>query len=88
MTIFIRLLPSNPALRRQDNDLWSGDDKREHEAQNPIPASQICPQELLRGIGVRALGHVGEVEPGDRYRVDERGQVPVGVGDTASFKKN
>ena len=76
MTIFIHLLPSNPALRRQDNDLWSGDNKREHEAQNPIPASQICPQELLRGIGVRAFGHVGEVEPGDWYRVDERGQNP------------
>merc|ERR1712107_618633 len=27
-------------------------------------------------MGVRAFGHVSEVEPGDWYRVDERGQDP------------
>ena len=70
-------------MRRQYNDLWSDDESREQEAQDPIPESKIFPQLPLRRtiilaimIAIGALGSVGEVEPDDRQRVDERGQVP------------
>ena len=84
-------------MRRQYNDLWSNDESSEHEAQGPMPESIVCGQLLhtetilipsTGNCGLGHFGHVGEVEPGDRKRVDERGQVPVGVGNTASFKKN
>ena len=50
-----------------------------------MPESIICGQLfhtetlLIPSTGKGGLGHfghVGEVEPGDRHRVDERGQVP------------
>ena len=70
-------------MRRQYNYLWSEDESREQESQDPIPESKISPQLPLRGtiviaimIAIGALGSVGEVEPDDRQRVDERGQVP------------
>ena len=70
-------------MRRQYNDLWSEDESREQESQDPIPESQIFPQLPLRRtiilaimIAIGALGSVGEVEPDDRQRVDERGQDP------------
>ena len=70
-------------MRRQYNDLWSEDESREQEAQDPIQESIIFPQLPLRGtiilaimIAIGALGSVGEVEPDDRQRVGERGQDP------------
>ena len=70
-------------MRRQYNDLWSEDESREQESQDPIPESQIFPQLPLRGtiilaimIAIGALGSVGEVEPDDRQRVGERRQDP------------
>ena len=70
-------------MRRQYNDLWSEDESREQEAQDPIPESKIFPQLPLRRtiilaimIAIGALGSVGEVEPYDRQRVGERGQDP------------
>ena len=70
-------------MRRQYNDLWSEDESREQEAQDPIQESIIFPQLPLRRtiilaimIAIGALGSVGEVEPDDRQRVGERGQDP------------
>ena len=56
-----------------------------HEAQGPMPESIVCGQLLhtetplipsTGNCGLGHFGHVAEVEPGDRKRVDERGQVP------------
>ena len=70
-------------MRRQYNDLWSEDESREQEAQDPIPESIIFPQLPLRGtiviaimIAIGALGSVGEIEPDDRQTVGECGQDP------------
>ena len=80
---FSSYLPASPPLRRQYNDLWSEDESREQEAQDPIPECIIFPQLPLRGtivfaimIAIGALGSVGEVEPDDRQRVGERRQDP------------
>ena len=63
--IFCSYSPASPRLRRQYNDLWSEDESREQEAQDPIPESKIFPQLPLRRtiilaimIAIGALGSV------------------------------
>ena len=76
MKILIHYSPANPPLRRQDYDLWSDDDSREHKAQNPIRVSQVCPQppfrHVIHGICI-CYGHVNVVGVGHWHRMQERG---------------